>query len=249
MEDVKIMKLAVKGRPPSRTSAAPAGAFALLGVAVSPNGERMLIHFSALEGVLSRMHNTVGSRNAMASRLKYLRKLDFPFPPERRGKQEFGLDDALKVTLAFELFACGWTPIRAARLVRTDWPAMREAIARSWWARGRDKGGPIVLAVAPDAFAEFASPEILSMSPLSETLGWFAPAAVIELLQAPGAPTALILVDCGRMAERFAAAVADSKFASAADVRRGMLAFCAEAFGTDRQERWPKLDDDEHGGA
>jgi len=211
----------------------------LLGVAVSPNGERMMINFTAVEGVLSLMHGATASRAAMMSRLKYLRHNDFPSPPSRRGKGQLGMDEALKIATAFELIAAGLPPTRAARLIRTDWEMIRVPLALSWWRRQSTEGGAGVLVIQPDVFAEIAGAEIMSDAPLSETLGLYDADAIAELLGAPASPTTLILIDLGRMAERFLGAVVEADLASADDAKRGMLAFCGHAFGSDDRTSWP----------
>jgi len=218
----------------------------LLPVAISPNGVGMKISLSDVEVVLRRMHGVPKEhRNAMLARLQYLFRLGFPFVREKRLRSSLDLDSALRLATVFELIQAGQPPIRAARMVRSDWAlVLREAIAEAWWSRraGRrtqaEGASKRLLAVTPDALAEFARSEIMTDVPLNEAHGLLDLEGIDKLLGGDRRRTVLA-IDVGRMAAAFGEALEANEIAPAADFDRAMMEFCADAFGSDDRRRWP----------
>lgn len=119
--------------------------------------------YGELDAVVRVLHRVAPDNAALVARFKYMQRLGFPegMNPGRGVRSVYGLEETLKVLLAFELLETGATPTRVVRMVRTGWPGLRQALALGWLA-GREEGARprrLMVCATPGAFRELGEDE------------------------------------------------------------------------------------------
>jgi hypothetical protein len=119
--------------------------------------------YGELDAVVRVMHRVAPDNAALVARFKYMQRLGFPegVNPGRGVRSVYGLEEALKVLLAFELLETGATPTRVVRMVRTGWSDLRRPLALGWLA-ARERGARprrLMICATPGAFRELGEPD------------------------------------------------------------------------------------------
>ena len=221
---------------PDRPVALPGAAPAMLASAAPPTDERMLLNYANIEEALIAAHGLGDlGPGVVAPRLTYLQKLGFPAGtrPGRGTKSRYGIEDVLKIALAFELLQIGLQPTRVVRLVTTDWLTSAGAIAAAVRdVAGGDGAKPHLIAIKADAIAEPAEKNGGLGKPLPDLVGLFSPAALAEHLTSPEVhDRRFILLDAGRMMAALAPALGALAVTDRAEVDRELELFAASAIG------------------
>ena len=121
------------------------------------------IGFGELDAVVRVLHGVAPANGALVARFKYMQRMGFPegVGSGRGVRSVYGLEDLLKILLAFELLETGATPTRVVRVIRTCWSDLGQALALGWLA-ARDAGTRprrLMLWAMPGAFRELGEPE------------------------------------------------------------------------------------------
>jgi hypothetical protein len=179
--------------------------------------------YGGLDAVVRVMHRVAPENAALVARFKYMQRLGFPegVNPGRGVRSVYGLEETLKVLLAFELLETGATPTRVVRMVRTGWPDLRQALAVGWLA-ARERGARprrLMVCATPGAFRELGETEDprapvaepLRPVPLDRLVHWME--AADEALPSSGAelvaadPPRRLVIDPMRLAAALRAVV------------------------------------------
>lgn len=224
-----------RARPTSPPVALPGAAHAMLARGVDPSDERMLLNYANIEAMLVQAHQLGDTGPAtVAPRLTYLQRLGFPAGtrPGRGTKSRYGIEDVLKIAIAFELLQIGIQPTRAVRLVATDWRLAARALAEAARAgAGTKRGGPArLIAFKADALAEPAAKDGGLGQPLPDAIGTFAGDALASRMDARERHVRrYILLDATGIMDAVVPALAALPVTDAHEVAREIELFAASA--------------------
>lgn len=225
--------------PPEALLLPPLGARIAGGTGTEGDLPRMLIGLAQLQRVVSRMHALPGEQDdSVLYRIRYLVKTGFPrrFDTVRGGRTAMGVEDALRVVLAFELFALGPSNAFATDAVNANWRVLAPALAAAWPGLGddRDDGSAGLLLVRGEALlrdGDQATGPSYTFSPM--TAVDLADALTAVLKRGPAA-----VIDVGSLLTRFADAVRLELVATAETLDHEMRLFAADVFGTENTAIW-----------
>lgn len=191
------------------------------------------------------------TRSAISSRLRYLQRMGFPIPAGTgRGRRlEYGLEDALKLLVAFHYLEWSLSPVRAMRTVIMNWPDIARSLVTSWRigrlrTAGDHQGAAQlrhVMVVAPTALADVSddpgrlddqSPESIGLMRPGELAAW------AEEADDDGDAPALLVLDPARLVSRISAAITKVNGAYDFEMDAAFRAMGAEAFGDADEKGW-----------
>ena len=212
------------------------------------------IGYGELDAVVRVMHRVAPDNAALVARFKYMQRMGFPegVNPGRGVRSVFGLEEVLKVLLAFELLETGATPTRVVRMVRTGWSGLLPALAVVWLA-GLERGARprrLMVCATPGAFLELGEAddprapvaEALRAVPLDRLVLWMEaadeemPVTAGEVVGAD-APRRLV-IDPMRLAGALRAVVPAMSGLDADDVDAAYAALGAKAFAGAPRSAW-----------
>lgn len=126
----------IVNRPPRAESLLlpPAGARAMLS-GRDGQDERMLIPVAQAQRIIAHMHGGgAGIEKVVRTRFKYLGQSGFPRKANvsRGQRASFGIEDTLKLVVAFELLALGVASQTATTCVTEEWAELRPALTGAW---------------------------------------------------------------------------------------------------------------------
>lgn len=224
-----------------KSDALPRATITVLRKARMKPGGRAIFNVATIERAAVRLADAPGER-PLLGRLRYLRTMDFPSPVAKgRGKKaDMDLDETVQTLFALELMHAGIVPTRAIRILRTDWAAVKAAIAYGW-ARANGLGSAKRphrwLVLEPSILSELGRDERAD-EPLNEIRGILTLDDIAGLRDRGNGLRRAILID----AEAFAvdlAAVADPFLGiTRNNFDEEMRAFCGEAFETADPSQW-----------
>lgn len=204
------------------------------------------IGFGELDAVVRILHGIAPDNAALVARFKYMQRLGFPegVNPGRGVRSVYGLEEVLKVLLAFELLETGATPSRVVRLVRTGWPALLPALAVGWLATHERGARPrrLMVCARPGALRELGDGddphapvgEPLRAVPMDRLVQWLEafdevmPASAADVVG--GDPPRRLVIDPMRLAAALRAALPAISALGAADVDAAYEALGEAAF-------------------
>lgn len=212
--------------------------------------------YGELDSVVRVMHQVAPDNAALVARFKYMQRLGFPegVNPGRGVRSVYGLEESLKVLLAFELLETGATPTRVVRMVRTGWPGLRGALALAWVAMRDERVRPrrMMICATPGAFRELGEDEDprrpvaepLRAVPLERLLGWTAGTGA----ELPTAAEAVVLADPPRrlvidpmtLVAHFGVLVPAVSAMTRADLDEAFAMLGEDAFDGAPEHDWPE---------
>lgn len=202
-----------------------------------PADERMLLNYANIEDMLVEAHGLGDAGPAtVAPRLTYLQRLGFPAGtrPGRGTKSRYGIEDVLKIAIAFELLQVGIQPTRAVRLVDTDWRLISRALAEAIRADAGTKsvGQARLIAFKADALAEPAAKDGGLGTPLPDAIGTFSGDALADRMGArERSVRRYVLLDATGIMDALAPALAGLTVTDASEVASELELFAASALG------------------
>lgn len=213
------------------------------------------IGFGELDAVVRVMHGVDPDNAALVARFKYMQRMGFPegVQPGRGVRAVYGLEQLLKVLLAFELLEAGATPTRVVRMVRTGWDALKPALAVGWLA-SRERGARprrLMVCAVPSAFRELgetedpAAPvaEPLRPVPMDDLVRWMEatdiemPVTAAEVVSSD--PPRRLVIDPMRIAGSLRAVLPALSPFSEEDVDGAYATLGDDAFQGAPQAAWP----------
>lgn len=204
------------------------------------------IGFGELDAVVRILHGIAPDNAALVPRFKYMQRMGFPEGVNlgRGVRSVYGLEEVLKVLLAFELLETGATPSRVVRMVRTGWPALIPALAVGWLATHERGARPrrLMVCARPGAFRELGDgddpyapvAEPLRAVPMDRLVQWLEafdeamPTTAAEVVG--GDPPRRLVIDPMRLAGALRAALPAISALRAADVDAAYEALGEKAF-------------------
>lgn len=249
-----------------RRTGVPLPPLPLLPVGVTGNGEAMLLSFKTARPVLERMYGMTDRPGIVLGRVQNFQLSGWPLPERRKGSAKLGMDETLKLVMAFELLDHGFTPVRTIRMLGTDWAIIRQGLAAGWLAaafpgleESRAPADPDGGATAPFdtelVFAPAASrdsgketlitvpaPDLVGILPRTAALADVAALQRGDASRSPDSspePRRHTLVIHGEgLLRRFVAALTAEELATPEEIARAMAMFCADAYGTADPSAW-----------
>lgn len=205
-----------------------------------------------MTALLGDMHDVpVGARKPLLARVRYLQRRGFPggINAGRGGVTSYGLEQILKLALAFELIDAGLSPTHAMLVVEAEWTTPLRALALGHRvARGAAPAADGVVLVAatsalrslPDRDADRdedrdESPPRLPVEPF----GALPARALQDWLLRPGRRdrAGYVLIDPVRLMHRLAHHLGELE-ANEGMLDAGMAELGTAAFGTDQTASW-----------
>ena len=156
------------------------------------------ISYATIDAALRVMHDVRDDRAGLIARYKYFQRNGFPEGTNAgRGKAvSYGIDQLLQLLLAFELQETGCGPTRVMRILRTNWPELRRAMALGWTAT-KDKrtarNRPLLI-MRPGAFQEMGSSDEATL-PVARPFEALPISNVDEWISGKGAGASRLLID------------------------------------------------------
>jgi hypothetical protein len=215
------------------------------------------IGFGELDAIVRVMHGVSPDNAALIARFKYMQRLGFPegVNSGRGVRSVYGIEETLKVLLAFELLETGATPTRVIRMIRTGWIDLRQALALGWFAARHEevRSQRLMLCAMPGAFRELGQEEdpqakvaepLRSMD-LNQLVSWMTAADqeipnAAEQVRASNGPRRLV-IDPMRLAAALRALVPELTAMEAEDLDAAFADFGSEAFNGAPEEAWSDL--------
>ncbi len=212
------------------------------------------IGFGELDAVVRVMHGVDPDNAALVARFKYMQRMGFPegANPGRGVRSVYGLDQVLKLLLAFELLETGATPTRVVRMLRTGWIGLLPALAVGWLA-AREKGARprrLMICSTPGAFRELGEVED-PMAPVAEPLRTVALPELVTWMDAAdeampdggrdvvsaGAPRRLV-IDPMRLVAALRALIPELTSMEVADLDDAFVSMGSEVFDGAPEAAW-----------
>lgn len=203
-----------------------------------------------IEDVIARTHGLDHSnRGALAARIRYLQRLDFPRATDGvRGRRLlYDLVDLLRFALVFRQLEWNQSPVRAMRAILMNWPALEQAMVIGWRIAGPLAGHRadasrlrILIAVAPAALQEATGEEVGDEQGF-EAVQVMQPADLTAWLEGAaddGDDVQFLLIDPARMAHGLVSALTELCGYYSFEVDAAFEKLGAQAFGTERSSEW-----------